>query len=137
MSNSRDFHRKTVAIISLILIFCYTSSCNLQERNTQQELLLVERIGVDIAFYQFHYMYGTSRMGEVIKSGNVLLEAMRDPEIQLTDEEIELHVHKLTQLWQAATLTTAYVSAMNSGELSLLTSERLRQKFKEMNANQE
>ncbi len=133
----RNFHRQTIAIFSFILIICFTSSCNQNERNTEQELLLVERIGVDIALYQFHYKYGTSRMGEVIKSGNVLLEATRDPEVQLTSEEIELNVHKLTQLWQAATLTTAYVSAMNSGELSLLSSERLRRKFKEMNANQE
>lgn len=137
MQKIRDFHHKMFAIFSLILIISFASSCNQNERNTEQQLLLVERIGVDIALYQFHYQYGTSRMGEVIKSGNVLLEAMRDPEIQLTDEEIELNVHKLTQLWQAATLTTTYVSAMNSGELSLLTSERLRRKFKEMNANQE
>jgi hypothetical protein len=136
MQNFKEYHNKALAMFALIII-CFMSSCTQTERSIEKERLLVERIGVDIALYQFHYEYGTSRMGEVIKSGNILLEAMRNPEIQLTDEEIELNVHKLTQLWQAATLTTAYVSAMNSGELSLLTSERLRLKFKEMNANQE
>lgn len=136
MYNFKYLHNKKLAIFTLIII-CFASSCTQNERSSEKEHLLVERIGVDIALYQFHYKYGTSRMGEVIKSGNLLLKAMRDPEVQMTNEEIELNVHKLTQLWQAATLTTAYVSAMNSGELSLLTSERLRRKFKEMNANQE
>lgn len=136
MQNLKEYHNKALAIFALIII-CFMSACTQTERSIEKEPILVERIGIDIALYQFHCEYGTSRMGEVIKSGNILLEAMRNPEIQLTDEEIELNVHKLTQLWQAATLTTAYVSAMNSGELSLLTSERLRRKFKEMNTNQE
>jgi hypothetical protein len=137
MKKPKYIHKQKLSIFTLIIIAFAIGSCTQNAKRAEKELLLVERIGADIALYNFHFEYGTSRMGEVISSGELLLKAISEPEIQLTDEEIELHVHKLTWLWQAATTTSAYVSAMNSGEISLLTSERLRRKFKEMNENQE
>jgi hypothetical protein len=76
-------------------------------------------------------------MGEVITAAEELLEAIQNPEIELTEAQIELNVHKLTWLWLASTPTTEYIALTNSGEISLVTSETLRRKFREMNLDQE
>lgn len=76
-------------------------------------------------------------MSQVISAAEELLESIQNPEINLTEEQIELNVHKLTWLWLAATPTTEYKALTNSGEIRLVTSQRLRRKFKEMNFDQE
>ena len=76
-------------------------------------------------------------MGEVIASAERLLNAMRNPEIHLSKEEIDLDLHKLTWLWLAATPTTEYVALNASGDFGLITSLSLRKKLKELNSDQE
>ena len=126
-------------ILSTILLgtILFFNSCSENQQNADKEKLIVERIEADVALYKFHFKYGATRMGEVIKAAEKLLEAIENPEIKLTEEEIELNVHKLTWLWLAATPTTEYNALTNSGEIRLVTSEKLRRKFKEMNFDQE
>lgn len=129
----------TSPIQNFILLICILlfNSCSEIQQNANQENNIVERIGADVAFYKFHFEYGATRMGQVITAAEELLEAIQNPEINLTEEQIELNVHKLTWLWLAATPTTEYNALTNSGEIRLVTSERLRRKFKEMNFDQE
>jgi hypothetical protein len=138
-SNKTSFIGFTRLIQSLILIMgiLLFYSCSEIQQNTNEENNVVERIGADVAFYKFHFEYGATRMGQVIAAAEELLEAIQNPEITLTEEQIELNVHKLTWLWLAATPTTEYNALTNSGEIRLVTSERLRRKFKEMNFDQE
>ena len=123
----------------LILIICVflPGSCSEFQQNKDQENKIVERIGADVAFYKFHFKYGATRMGQVITAAEELLESIQNPEINLTEEEIEMNVHRLTWLWMAATPTTEYNALTSSGEIRLVTSERLKRKFKEMNFDQE
>lgn len=125
--------RYSIVIVVVLLIY----SCSETQQSTSMENNIVERIGEDVAFYKFHFEYGATRMGQVITAAEELLEAIQNPEITLTEEEIELKIHKLTWLWLAATPTTEYNALTNSGEIRLVTSERLRRKFKEMNFDQE
>jgi hypothetical protein len=113
------------------------NSCSEKQKNTNNERIIVERIGTEVAIYKFHYKYGAKRMGEVITAAEELLEAIRNPEIKLTEEQTEFNIHKLTWLWLAATPTTEYKALTNSGEISLVSSETLKKKFKEMNSDQE
>lgn len=130
------FTRFIQSFILLMLIPLF-NSCSEAQQNANQENNIVERIGADVAFYQFHFEYGATRMDQVITAAEELLESIQNPEINLTGEEIELNVHKLTWLWLAATPTTEYNALTNSGEIRLVKSERLRRKFKEMNFDQE
>jgi len=137
MQNLKDFHQRTLTIFALIIIACSVNSCTQNQQNAEKENIAVERIGADIALYKFHYRYGAKRMNEVISSAELLLEAMRNPKIQLTDEELELNLHKLTYLWLAATPTTEYVTLINTGEINLIKSKPLLRAFKKMNMDQE
>ena len=108
-------------------------ACKHKPDAIDKEQNVVQRIAGDVALYQFHFKFGATRMTQVITAANELLEAIRNPEINLTEEDIELRVHKLTYLWLAAIPTTEYISLVNSGEISLVSSETLKRKFKEMN----
>jgi hypothetical protein len=132
----KGFNRLIQSFILLVCILLFYS-CSEIRQNASQEKNIVERIGADVAFYKFHSEYGATRMTEVITAAEILLEAIQNPEISLTEEQIELNIHKLTWLWLAATPTTEYNALTNSGEIRLVTSERLRRKFKEMNFDQE
>jgi hypothetical protein len=131
------FSRLPLNLIILLTIALLSNSCAENQQNTDKEKKVVERIGAEVAVYKFHFKHGSKRMGEVITAAEELLEAIQNPEITLTEEQIELDIHKLTWLWLAATPTTEYIALMNSGEISLVTSETLRRKFKEMNLDQE
>lgn len=131
------FSRKTLTIISIITIGLLMSACTQNQRKKEKELNIVERIGEDISLYRFHLKYSKERMGEVISAADHLLEAIRNPKNQLSDEEIEIDLNKLSWLWLAATPTTEYVSLINTGEITLITSEDLRRKFKLLNVDQE
>jgi len=120
-------------LLMVILISYSMVACTHKQQDTTKEQEVVERIAGDVALYQFHFKYGATRMTEVITAANELLEAIRNPEITLTEEEIELKAHKLTYLWIAAIPTTEYVALVNSGEISLVRSQALKRKFKEMN----
>lgn len=135
-TNGIAFTRRIQSLILLIIIFSF-SSCSELQKKEDQENNIVERIGAEVAFYKFHFEYGATRMGQVITAAEELLEAIQDPEINLTEDQIELNIHKLTWLWLAATPTTEYNALTNSGEIRLVTSQRLRRKFKEMNFDQE
>ncbi len=137
-SNKKDYrfyqtYSKFILLMCIILI----TSCSQNQHSADKENKIVERIGTEVTFYQFHFKYGATRMGQVITAAEELLEAIQNPEINLTEEQIELNVHKLTWLWLAATPTTEYKTLTNSGEIKLVTSERLRRKFREMNFDQE
>ena len=131
-----NFSRFILNIILLTTILFF-NSCKENQQNFNKEKLIIERIQADVALYKFHFKFGATRMGEVIKAAEALLEAIENPEIKLTEEQIELNVHKLTWLWLAATPTTEYNALTNSGEIRLVTSEKLRRKFREMNLDQE
>lgn len=131
-----NFSRFILNIILLTTILFF-NSCKENQQNFDKEKLIIERIQADVALYKFHFKFGATRMGEVIKAAEKLLEAIENPEIKLTEEQIELNVHKLTWLWLAATPTTEYNALTNSGEIRLVTSEKLRRKFREMNLDQE
>lgn len=131
-----NFSRFILNIILLTTILFF-NSCKENQQNFDKEKLIIERIQADVALYKFHFKFGATRMGEVIKAAEALLEAIENPEIKLTEEQIELNVHKLTWLWLAATPTTEYNALTNSGEIRLVTSEKLRRKFREMNLDQE
>lgn len=131
------FRQRTLTVFALIIMFFSMGSCIQNENNTEKEDKIVGRIAADVAFYKFHFKYGGTRMGEVITAAETLLEAMRNPDADLTEDEVELNIHKLTWLWLAATPTTEFVALTNSGEISLVTSETLRRKFKEMSHDQE
>lgn len=131
-----NFYRLILNIILFVTILFF-NSCKENQQNFDKEKRIVERIQEDVALYKFHFKFGSTRMGEVIKAAEKLLEAIENPEIKLTEEQIELNVHKLTWLWLAATPTTEYIALTNSGEIRLVTSEKLRRKFKEMNSDQE
>jgi len=120
-------------LFMVILISFSVVACTHKQKDTEKEQEVVERIAGDVALYQFHFKFGATRMTQVITAANELLEAIRNPEITLTEEEIELQVHKLTYLWLAAIPTTEYVALVNSGEISLVSSQALKRKFKEMN----
>lgn len=129
--------RQISVTFTFIIIAFSITSCNQNSSNNEKELQIIERIGAEISHYRFHHEYGTKRMGEVIAAAEHLLNAIRNPEIGLTEAELELDLHKLTWLWLSATPTTEYVALTNSGEISLVSSEALRRKFKEMNMEQE
>lgn len=136
MSIIKRFHYRA-KILTIIGLFTLNSSCIDNGKRAQDEVKIVERIGAEVALYKFHFKYGATRMNEVITAAEELLEAVRNPENELTEEQVELKIHKLTLLWLAATPTTEYNTLARSGEISLVTSERLRRKFKEMNNDQE
>ena len=129
--------RSNMVTFTLIIISLLMSSCALNRENKETELNIVERIGEDISLYRFHITYGKKTMEEVISSAQNLLEAIRNPKVQLSDEEIESNVHKLTYLWLSGTPTTEYTALINTGEIKLLSSEELRRKFKLMVVEQE
>ncbi len=135
--NSLSFSKLLLNFIILLATALLINSCVENQQNVDKEKKIVERIGTEVAFYKFHFKYGAKRMGEVIVAAEELLEAIQNPEIELTDEQIELDIHKLTWLWLAATPTTEYIALTNSGEISLVTSETLKRKFREMNLDQE
>ena len=135
--NSMRFLRLITSFIILLGVALSINSCTENQHNADKEKNIVERIGTEVAFYKFHYKYGAKRMGEVITAAEELLNAIQNPENKLTEEQIELNIHKLTWLWLAATPTTEYKALTNSGEIRLVKSETLRRKFKEMNADQE
>ena len=137
LTNAVNLPRIILAVLPFILFTILINSCAPDKTNIEKELNIVERIGADISLYKFHEEYGTKRMGTVISAAERLLTAIRNPEIQLTAEELELNLHQLTLLWLSATPTTEYVALTNSGEISLVSSELLRRKFKEMNLDQE
>ena len=129
--------RLTVIIFILIMINLLMNSCSQNRNNKEKELNIVERIGEDISLYRFHIEHGKKTMEEVISSAQHLLDAIRNPEIQLSDEEIDENVHKLTYLWLSGTPTTEYIALINTGEIKLILSEELRRKFKLMLLEQE
>lgn len=129
--------RLTVMIFTLIIINVSLNSCSQNMNKVEKELKIVERIGEDMSLYRFHIKYGRKAMEEVISSAQHLLDAIRNPDIQLSDEEIEANVHKLTYLWLSGTPTTEYVALINTGEIKLISSEELRRKFKLMVLEQE
>jgi len=135
--NAMSFSRLIISFIILLITVFLMSSCTENQSNKDKEKKIVERIGTEVAFYKFHFKYGAKRMTEVIAAADALLEAIQNPEIELTEDQIELNIHKLTWLWLAATPTTEYNALTNSGEISLLTSETLKRKFREMNFDQE
>jgi hypothetical protein len=75
-------------ILSTILLgtILFFNSCSENQQNADKEKLIVERIEGDVALYKFHFKYGATRMGEVIKAAEKLLEAIENPEIKLTEE---------------------------------------------------
>ena len=135
--SSMSSFRLILNFIILLTTALLINSCSENQQNLNKEKKIVERIGIEVAVYKFHYKHGAKRMGEVIKAAEELLEAIQNPEIELTEEQIELNIHKLTWLWLAATPTTEYKTLTNSGEISFVTSETLKRKFKEMNSDQE
>ena len=122
-------HNLFIITLSVILVF----SCSNQQQGTKKEEQIVQRIAGDVALYQFHFKFGATRMTKVITAAKELLEAIRNPNVTLTENEIELKVHTLTYLWLAAIPTTEYVALVNSGEIGLVSSQTLLRKFKEMN----
>jgi hypothetical protein len=135
--NVMDISLRILILLSFIVIVFSIGSCTQNQQDGKKELKIVERVGADVSLYKFHHEYGTKRMGEVISAAEVLLEAIKNPEIQLSEDELELNLHKLTWLWLSATPTTEYAALTNSGEIGLVSSEELRRKFKEMNIDQE
>ena len=135
--NSNGSFRLIINLFVLLTVTLLINSCSEKQQNTDKEKIIVERIETEVAVYKFHYKYGAKRMGEVITAAEELLNAIRNPEIELTEEQTELNIHKLTWLWLAATPTTEYKALTNSGEISLVSSETLKRKFKEMNSDQE
>jgi len=135
--NRMDFIQRILTVLSFIVIVFSIGSCTHKQQKAEKELNVVERIGEDVSLYEFHHKYGTKRMGDVISAAEKLLEAIRNPEVELTEDELEFNLHKLTWLWLSATPTTEYVALTNSCEISLVSSEELRRKFKEMNIDQE
>ncbi|MFK7973088.1 MAG: hypothetical protein AB8F95_22145 [Bacteroidia bacterium] len=137
MHNIKTWHQRTLVIFTIIIVSFSISSCTQSEQRAEKENNIVGRIGTDIALYKFHFKHGATRMSGVITAAEELLEAIRNPKIELSEEQIELDIHTLTSLWLAATPTTEYLALVSSGEISLVTSERLRRKFKEMHCDQE
>lgn len=135
--NSLSFFKPILNLFILFMTVLIFNSCSQSKLKINKEKKIIERIVNEVAFYKFHFKYGTKRMGEVIVAAEELLEAIQNPEIKLNEEQIELNIHKLTWLWLAATPTTEYIALTNSGEISLITSENLRQKLREMNFDQE
>jgi len=135
--NASRNSRLTIMIFILIITSLLMNSCSQNRNNREKELNIIEKINDDISLYRFHIEHGKKSMEEVISSAQNLLDAIRDPEIQLSDEEIEENVHKLTYLWLTATPTTEYVALMNTGEIKLISSDELRRKFKLMLLEQE
>lgn len=136
MTKKHVFPKYNLIVILLVSLLLF-NSCTPKQQNSDKEKLIVERIQADVALYKFHFKYGAKRMGEVIKAAETLLGAIENQDNELTDDQIELNVHKLTWLWMAATPTTEYNALTSSGEISLLSSEKLIRKFKEMNFDQE
>jgi len=124
-------------IFVLLMISLLFNSSVATGKNKVKELNVIERIGEDISLYRFHIEHGKKTMEQVISSAEFLLGAIRNPGIQLSDEEIEANVHKLTYLWLSGTPTTEYVALINTGEIKLISSEELRRKFKLMALEQE
>ncbi|PHS50759.1 MAG: hypothetical protein COB01_11895 [Lutibacter sp.] len=127
-------------ILAGLICMYFALSINSYRQNqieTKKELRIVQGIAKDISLYKFYHKYGTERMGQVISSAEHLLNAIRNPERQMNKEEIDLHLHKLTWLWLSATPTTEYVALSNSGEINLISSDALRNKFREFNMEQE
>ena len=91
--NHIAFSHRALTLFTFIVIAFSTSSCTQKQQNDEKELNVVERIGVEISLYKFHHEYGTARMGEVISAAEELLEAIRNPQIQLSEEQIELDLH--------------------------------------------
>ena len=113
-------------IFVLLMISFLFNSCSSNGKNKVKELNVIERIGEDISLYRFHIEHGKKTMEQVISSAEFLLEAIRNPGVQISDEEIEANVHKLTYLWLSGTPTTEYVALINTGEIKLISSEELR-----------
>ena len=128
---------KTKHIFTMISIILLMSACSQNRKNAQIELNIVERIGEEISLYRFYLEYGKAHMTEVILSGETLLDAIRNPGIHLSDEEIETHLNKLGWLWLSSTPTNEYVALINTGEMTLISSEELRRKFKRLVVDQE
>lgn len=127
------FYQRTGSILVFLILVLSISSCTENQQKAEREVKIVERIGADVALYQFHFKFGATRMSEVITAAQTLLEAVRNPDMEISEDDVALNIHKLTWLWMAAIPTTEYVAMVQSGEISLLRSERLRRKFKEMN----
>lgn len=138
MQHSKNLYKQTLRILSfLIIAFSINSCAESNQDDALKENNIVERIGAEVSFYQFHFKYGATRMGQVIDAAKELLEEIRNPDLNLSEEQIELNIHKLTWLWLAATPTTEYLALVNSGEITLVKSEILIRKLKEMHFDQE
>ena len=105
--------------------------------NTKKELRVVREIVTELDYYNFMRKHGGGRMKEVIGAAENLLNAIRDPEVQLSKEDIDLNLHKLNWVWLSATPITSYVALNSSGDFSFLSSMSLRKKFANFNADQE
>lgn len=133
MHNTKPFLKQSFKLFTILLTTLLIFACNNQQHDSKKEEQIVQRIAGDVALYQFHFKFGATRMTKVITAAQELLEAIRNPDVTLTETEIELKVHTLTNLWLAAIPTTEYVALVNSGEISLVSSQTLLRKFKEMN----
>jgi len=134
----------TVIAVGLILIGCicilFAFSINTYTQNklnAKKELHVVQGIATELEYYKFLQEAGSERMNEVIGAAERLLNAIRNPKLQPSKDEIDLDLHKLTWLFLSATPTTKYVALNASGDFSLISSVSLRNKFAHLNADQE
>ncbi len=135
-------YRINAVVLTLIgfiwILFAFSINTYFQHReNAKKELRVIQEIKAEIEYYEFLIDRGGERMKTVIGAAERLLKAIRDPEFQLSKEEIELDLHKLTWLWLSATPTTKYVALNASGEFSLISSMTLRNELSSFNADQE
>lgn len=120
------------------ILFAFAVNSSIQnKRNEKKELRAVQDIVTELEYYSFMREYGGGRMKEVIGAAEDLLNAIRDPQVKLSEEEINLDLHKLTWIWMSATPTTSFVALNSSGDFSYISSESLRKKFSNFNADQE
>jgi len=62
MSSSRIVLNFIILLTTVLLI----NSCSENHHSQNKEKNIVERIGIEVAVYKFHYKHGAKRMGEVI-----------------------------------------------------------------------
>lgn len=128
-----------ILMIGIVYIFLalQINNWNKDRRQAKKEIRIIKDISEEVQYYKFLSGLGGERMNKVVSAAERLLNEIRDPGRQLTKEEIELDIHKLTWLWLSVTPTTVYDGISASGEFGVISSDLLRKKLTDLKANQE
>ena len=126
-----------VLVVIGILIALQINNWNNNRLNTIEEQRILKAITEELKLSKFLFDRGKNLQENKIIAAKNLLKEIQTRDEKSNDESLENDIEKLTKRWLSGTPTSVYDALIGSGDLKLISSEKLRNELTKLKSDQE